>query len=191
MISVHSVVQIIFYELIGQSGSFTVKHLVLGVGNVLLSDDGVGPYVVRRAETLLSDLKGQVDFKENYSGGFDLLYDIEGYDRVILVDCITTGNFEPGTCITCEIADVDTTGQQRLVDAHGVNLPTVLATGHRCGYKMPEELLIFGIESEDVTTFSENLTDKVAAHTDYVVKRIQKTLQNWLEQEGMVTDKKV
>ncbi len=54
---------------------------------------------------------------------------------------------------------------------------------------MPEELLIFGIESEDVTTFSEKLTGKVEACVDDVVDRIRETLLMWIERETALTDK--
>ena len=159
------------------------KNLVIGIGNVILSDDGVGPYVVRRAGEILVDLNGHVDFKENYSGGFDLLYDIEGYDNVLIIDSISTGKFEPGTCITYNIENLDRSEQKRLVESHGISLPAVLEVGRKCGYKMPEKLLIFGIESEDVSTFSEKLTVKVEACVDDVVDRIKEILLRWIEAE--------
>jgi len=159
------------------------KYLVIGIGNVVLSDDGIGPYVVRRAEELLSNLKEYVDYKENYSGGFDLIYDIAGYDKVLIVDSILTGTCEPGICITCTSADFDQLKSDRLIDSHGINLPTIIETGRRCGYKMPEEMVIFGIESEDVTTFSEHLTEKVEACIDDIVLRIEETLSIWTEQK--------
>lgn len=166
------------------------KNLVLGMGNVVLSDDGIGPYVVRRAEQLLGNLKDHVDFKENYSGGLDILYDIAGYDNVVIVDSVLTGTCEPGTCITYTTADFDHLELKRLVGSHGINLPTVLETGRRCGYKMPEELIIFGIESEDVTTFSEKLTRKVEASVDGVVGRIREMLLNWVEQGAVAPGRK-
>ena len=158
-----------------------MKSLVIGIGNVVLSDDGVGPYVVKRAEEHLFDLKGNVDFKENYSGGFDLLYDIAGYNKVLIIDSVLTGVHEPGTCITYNMGDFHQLEQSRLVDSHGVNLPTVLETGRRCGYKMPEEVIIYGIESDDVTTFSEELTTKVEASVDSIVDKIRETLLKWIE----------
>jgi len=159
------------------------KNVVIGIGNTVLSDDGVGPCIVRRAEELLGGSLDNVDFRENYSGGFDLLYDLTGYDRALLIDSIVTGACEPGTCMTFTLANFDELECERLVDSHGINLPTVIETGRRCGYKMPGELLIFGVESEDVTTFSERLTDKVKAGVDEVVARIHTTLLKWKEQE--------
>jgi hydrogenase maturation protease len=68
-----------------------MKTLVLGIGNLLFSDDGVGLHII---EKLREEDLG-VDLKEA-SSGLDILDAVKGYDRVILVDAIRSGG-EPGT----------------------------------------------------------------------------------------------
>ena len=162
------------------------KNLILGLGNSILSDDAIGLFVVRRAQELLSDLKEYVDFKENHSGGFDLLYDINGYNRLLVVDSIVTGKYKPGTCLTFTLKDFEHLTQLNPVNSHSLNLPTTIKTGQKCGYIMPEELVVLGIESADVTTLSEQLTESVNACVDDVVKRIRKEILSWIELDSTV-----
>ena len=162
------------------------KNLILGLGNSILSDDAVGLFVVRRAQELLFDLKEYVDFKENHSGGFDLLYDINGYNRLLVVDSIVTGKSKPGTYLTFTLKDFDNLTQLNPVNSHSLNLPTTIKTGQKCGYTMPEEFVILCIESADVTTLSEQLTASVNACVDNVVERIRKEILSWIELDSTV-----
>ncbi len=156
---------------------------VIGLGNLVLSDDALGLQVVRRARDLLDDLGEYVDFKENHSGGFDMLYDIIGYDRIIIVDCIVTGTCEPGTCITYSLDDFDNLKQVRPFNSHSVNLPTILEIGRKYGYHMPDEIIVLGIEVEDIATFSEKMTDKVSASIDTIVGEIREIIIKHLDRE--------
>jgi len=161
------------------------KNLVIGIGNLVLSDDAVGPLIVRRAEEVLADAKECVDFKENYSGGLDMLDDINGYDRLLIVDCVKTGSCEPGTCITYGLNDFEKHRHERSFNSHILTLPTVLDIGKRCGYKMPDDIIIWGIEADDTTTFSEEPTDKVKACIDGVVEKMRQTIAEWQKQDAL------
>ncbi|MBS3784838.1 MAG: hydrogenase maturation protease, partial [Anaerolineae bacterium] len=65
-----------------------MKTLVLGMGNTILCDDGVGIYVVREVADRFQ--QEQVDFSEASVGGLRILDVIGGYERVIMVDAIQT-----------------------------------------------------------------------------------------------------
>ena len=67
-----------------------VKTLVLGLGNVLMGDEGIGVYVVRELEkhTLLTG----VEYLDGGTGGFTLLESLEDADRIILIDAASDGN---------------------------------------------------------------------------------------------------
>lgn len=157
--------------------------LVIGIGNSVLSDDAVGLHVIERARKLLGNLKPFVDFEENCAAGLDLLYDMEGYEKVLLVDCMKTGRYRPGTYITFEMGDLEHLRQNRITDSHALNLLTVIDAGKICGYKMPRNIIILGIEGADITTFSENLTEEVEECVDAVVHRIEKTILSWIMNE--------
>lgn len=66
------------------------KTLVLGLGNILMGDEGVGVYVVRALEK--HHLPAGVECLDGGTGGFTLLEPLENADRIILVDAASDGN---------------------------------------------------------------------------------------------------
>ena len=70
------------------------RPLVLGVGNVLMGDEGVGVHAVRRLEA--TDLAAKADFLDGGTGGFHLLGSFDGRERIILIDAAMDGR-PPGT----------------------------------------------------------------------------------------------
>jgi hydrogenase maturation protease len=67
-----------------------LKTLVLGLGNVLMGDEGIGVYVVRELEKL--PLPPNVDCLDGGTGGFTLLEPLESAGRIILIDAANDGN---------------------------------------------------------------------------------------------------
>jgi hydrogenase maturation protease len=67
-----------------------LKTLVLGLGNVLMGDEGIGVYVVRELEKL--PLPPDVECLDGGTGGFTLLEPLESADRIILIDAANDGN---------------------------------------------------------------------------------------------------
>jgi hydrogenase maturation protease len=164
--------------------SYDIKEpfLVLGLGNPLLCDDSVGLTVVDRAEIKLRALHTSTTFKKNYSGGIDLLYDITGYDKAIIVDSVITGKAEPGFCHEFSLNSIEGTTQDRLVYGHGINVATVFLIGEECGYPMPAETVIFAIESTDICTFSEQLTPALEKSVNKIIKKINGRLSKWVDE---------
>jgi hydrogenase maturation protease len=66
------------------------KTLVLGLGNVILGDEGVGVYVVRALES--HPLPANVECLDGGTGGFTLLEPLQSADRIILIDAASDGN---------------------------------------------------------------------------------------------------
>lgn len=132
-----------------------MKTLVIGLGNPLLRDDSVGLHVVRALSSQF-DADQNVHIGEDYWGGLRLMERMIGYDRVIIVDAILTGQ-EPGTIHVLTPEDIPT---QRSASAHDVNLPTALEFGRRAGAHLPplSEITLIGVEAADVQTFDESLS---------------------------------
>jgi len=68
------------------------KTLILGLGNVLMGDEGIGVYVVRELEK--RTLPANVECLDGGTGGFTLLEPLEDADRIIIVDAANDGNPE-------------------------------------------------------------------------------------------------
>ena len=78
----------------GSRGSSEEKTLVLGLGNVLMGDEGIGVYVVRALEIQLAahPLPTAVECLDGGTGGFTLLEPLEQAGRIILIDAANDGN---------------------------------------------------------------------------------------------------
>jgi hydrogenase maturation protease len=142
-------------------GSMSTR--IIGFGNTILSDDGVGIYAVREISRRLGHADGRpaLDIVESEVAGFALMELLAGCRRAILVDAIQFDDLEPGTVVRIEPHDLRTS--LRIRSVHEIDLPTVLALGRHLGLSMPEEVAIFGIQAEDSCTFGESLSASVTS----------------------------
>jgi hydrogenase maturation protease len=138
-----------------------LKTLLLGLGNPILTDDGVGVYVVRAvADRWTGD---GVDFQEASVGGLRLMEVIAGYNRLILVDAIQTPDGAPGQIHRLSSDDLRTS--LHAGSTHDLSFQGALAWGRQIGMALPRDdaITIIAVEAEDVLTFGEALTPAVAA----------------------------
>lgn len=137
-----------------------MKIIVVGLGNSLLSDDGVGLQVAARLRRVLPAGAG-VDVIELQAGGLRLMEALVGYHRAIIVDAMCSCACPPGSVRSLPLAATPAT--RNLGCAHDGDLATALVYGRDLGMQLPEQIEIIGIEAREVEIFSETLTDQVAA----------------------------
>ncbi len=135
-----------------------MKTIVLGLGNTILSDDGVGVYTAR---ALRGELAGLADIVEAELAGFDLVEMLEGYDRAVIIDAIELDGETPGSVFRLAPDDLRIT--PRLASFHDIDIVTALALGKRLGLEMPSEVLIYAVQVEDALTLGEECLPAVEA----------------------------
>ena len=135
------------------------KTLILGLGNPILCDDGVGPAVARELEQRLEPQEATVI--EASLGGLNLLDLLVGYEKVIIIDAIKTEGGRPGQIHRLDPSSLRTTRYSSSV--HDVDLATALELGKKLNLAMPSKIDIFAIEVADTERFSEKCTPAVAA----------------------------
>jgi hydrogenase maturation protease len=149
-----------------------MKTLVLGLGNPILSDDGVG---IRVAHEVASQVNNpQITVTETSGAGLSLLDSITGYDGVIIIDSIQTREGNAGQIYRLGLEDFSFT--KYFSSPHQVNLATALELGRMLGLAMPQRVIIFAVEAKDVTTFGEKCTPEVEQVIPEVVKMVQEEL---------------
>jgi hydrogenase maturation protease len=144
-----------------------MRTLVLGLGNSILGDDGVGIQVAARAREALVGSGVEVD--EEHRGGLRLMERLVGYDRAVIVDAIVTGRNPPGTVVRLTTDDMPTLHSS---SAHDASLATALRLGEAMGLALPREVRIVAVEAERVLDFSESLTPAVAASVPAAVEAV-------------------
>lgn len=152
------------------------KILVLGLGNPLLGDDGVGLYVAQRVQMQVAG-HSDIEVAEDYWGGLRLMERLVGFERAVIVDAVCTGG-EAGAVSILSPDDVPT---RHSSSAHDVDFRTALAVGRRMGVRLPRDhdVRIVAIEAADVWTFSEECTPAVRAGIERAVQMIVALLAEW------------
>jgi hydrogenase maturation protease len=151
------------------------KTLILGLGNPILTDDGVGIRVVRALSGRA--LPPEVFSAEAGVGGLRLLEAIAGYERVILVDAILTPGARPGEICVLQPGDLPTSLHSG--SAHDLSFTAALELGREIGMSIPEEwnIKIVAVRVEDVQTLGEEMTPEVEASVPQAVETVLEVLR--------------
>lgn len=143
-----------------------MKTLVLGMGNTILTDDGVGIEIARS----LKERKPEIDVVETSEAGLALLDFIVGYDRLIIVDSVKTEEGKPGELYKIEMGEIKPTSH--LTSLHGVDMATAFELGQKLGYHMPQQVSLYAVEVKDNTSFGEECTEEVGEKISLISEQI-------------------
>lgn len=122
------------------SDAIAAHTLVLGIGNILLGDDGIGVHVVR-ALGHAGDVTHPVALRDGGTIGLELLSDIEEYGSFIAVDAMELGE-EPGTVRVFQGADMDRQLCGKKRTAHEVALSDLMSAARLTGIEPGRRALI-------------------------------------------------
>jgi len=132
--------------------------LILGLGNEILRDDGVGLRAARRVAELAGDL---ADHVEACVATVDLLEPMAGYRRVVVVDAFLSRRHPVGTELCGAPDDLPAGFGYRSM--HSLSFGAMLRLGRRLQFAMPDEMHIHGLSVEDPETFGSELSPLVQA----------------------------
>jgi len=150
----------------GKCPTPVAPSVVVGLGNDIAGDDGAGIEVARVLQQRLAH-RDDIEVVALPWAGFSLLDVLHGRDRAAIVDCLTTGNHQPGTVVRLDQNDLG--GSVRLNSFHDINYPTAMALGYRLGWKMPTTIAMWGIEAATADVFSDRLSPEVEKAVQHVV----------------------
>ncbi|MFC1897351.1 hydrogenase maturation protease [Chloroflexota bacterium] len=142
--------------------------LVLGIGNPILTDDGVG---IKTAQKLKEE-NPELDVIETSESGIALLDFVTGYKKLIIIDSIKTEKGKPGDLYKLELDDLKPS--KELSSSHGIGIATAFELGQRLGYNMPKNTSIYAINIKDNTTFGESCTQEVKERIPFITGQIIK-----------------
>ena len=149
----------------------TGATLVLGLGNPILGDDGIGWQVVAALRQM--DLPPGVETDCLAVGGLRLMERLVGSDEAILVDAVSTGTAAPGSVMVVPLDDLPPRAAGHVDSSHDASLPAALAAARALGADVPETVLVVGVEIAPTGAFSEELTPAVAASVAHAAARVR------------------
>ena len=148
-----------------------MRVVVLGVGNILLSDEGIG---VRAIEELgrAYDLPPEVELIDGGTSAMELLDDLANCDTLVIADCVRAGR-PPGHLLRLVDEEIPALFRTKL-SPHQVGLPEVLAT-LVITHEAPRHTVLFGVEPESLATGME-LTNTVATTLPRLVEALAREI---------------
>ena len=150
------------------------RPLVLGLGNDLIADDGVG---IHTARGLKSRLAHDADIIESSLSGLALLDLLIGYRRVVIIDAMFTGHQAPGTIVRLIPADLP-----RVIapTPHFAGLPELFGLARRLDLDFPGETVIFAMEVEDPLTIGGSLSPAVRHSLPDLIDQVAAQVTQWI-----------
>jgi len=152
-----------------------VKTLVLGIGNPILGDDGVGVHV---AQELAKEIRDKdIDIKDASFDGLNLLELIAGYDKLIVIDAIMADD---------KVGEIYKLTPESISDMagfttspHHSNLASTIEMGEKLfPERMPKEVTIFAVGTQEVVQVTEEMTGKVSEAIPKVVSLVSEEISS-------------
>jgi hydrogenase maturation protease len=168
-----------------------MKTLIIGLGNPILGDDGVGWKIAQEVEKHLpSPLHPSPEIGRGAGGegvsveclalaGLALMEHMIGYQRVILIDSLNTGQHAQGEIVTFSLASLVDLTYGHSASAHDASLKTALKMGRDMGAELPsdENITIVAIEAAHVYDFTEELSPEIARAVPRAVEKVMGLLK--------------
>lgn len=136
-----------------------MKTIVVGLGNPILGDDGVGWVVAEEVRRNLPPAP-PVDVDCLSLGGISLMEHLIGYEHAILIDAFVS-DLEPGSVIISKLDELPNYSAFHLASAHDMSLQNAMRLGRQMGVKLPEDISVVGISAKQVYDFGEELSPSV------------------------------
>ena len=151
-----------------------MRIAVLGIGNLLLSDDGVGVHVIKKLQEEY-EFSGSVELIDGGTKGLDLLPLFEGKDKILIVDA---ANFrkEPGTIDTVEGDKIPAFLSSKL-SVHQIGLPDTLFAAKLMDIT-PAEMSLIGIQPKSMETGVE-LSEEIKDRMEQLINKVLEKLNEW------------
>ena len=147
------------------------RVLILGVGNLLMGDEGIGVHAVR--ELSKRALPSHVDVVDGGTAGLEILGLMEGYGRVVIIDAVDAG-LEPGSVLRFGPQDVTPEDVDLPLSLHQQKVLRVLELADYLGRDLAP-IVIYGMQPEAMG-WSTELSPAVQARLDSLLDAIEKEL---------------
>jgi hydrogenase maturation protease len=167
-----------------------MNTLILGLGNPLRGDDGVGWRAAEECAKQIADAS-HIEVDCFAYGGLSLMERLIGYDRVILIDAINMGHKPAGQVESFRLEELADPYAGHLASVHDVTLHTALALGRALGARLPSDVIVVATEVENVYDFTEELSPVVAQAVPRAVELVMCQLVKQPEDHTVATHRRV
>ncbi len=146
---------------------------IIGIGNILYGDDGVGVHVIRRLKEC--DLKG-VELVDGGTASYSL--PVHRYDRLIIVDSVKSSHHPPGSIL--KFTKDDILRSRVKGTSHDIDLCDYIYALEFKG-EAPEEIYLIGVVPENLEPMELSLSERVESVIPEVIKLIREIVGAWMK----------
>lgn len=155
--------------------------LVLGIGNELLKDDGIGPKLVRKLQNFLP--LSNIDYETSLVGGMECIEIMKGYQQVVIIDGIMSKKGVPGTVYYMTYPlNMNTL---HLSNAHDISFDMSVKLARKLDIPFPEKICIIAVEIVEDREFGETLTEILQERYSEIFSAVAATIQENIAQNRM------
>ena len=158
-----------------------MKTLIVGLGNPILGDDGVGWKVADEVKKRLP-VTASIEVLCLSLGGISLMEHLIGYDNVILVDAFEM-DAPDGTVSVLKLSQLPSYSAFHTTSIHDTSLQKAMELGREMGAYLPDDVTIVGVAAGNTLEFSEDLSPPVARMIPCIVKIVLNLLSEFLNEE--------
>lgn len=162
-----------------------MKTIVIGLGNPILGDDGVGWRVAEEVKKQLDSLsprlrhpspagrgaggEGEIHIEFLSLGGISLMEHLIGYERAIIIDALASDQ-ATGSVIVSKLSEFPDFSALHTTSTHDTSLQNALKLGIAMGASLPDDITVVGIATDHVYDFGEELSPLVAEAIPHATK---------------------
>jgi hydrogenase maturation protease len=146
---------------------------VIGIGNPLRRDDGIGIVLLEKLRKIKNQLPDTIDYIDGGTGGMNLLHLIPRFENVVLVDAVNFGG-KTGESKIFSMEDVLSKRAVVTLSTHGSDFFQILQLSNRLK-EVPNSIVIFGVQPKD-TSFGQYLSEELEQLLDILLKDLQSEL---------------
>lgn len=162
------------------------KILVIGLGNPILGDDGIGWHILGAVKEAWESSHDSVfvEFEALAVGGLTLMEHMQGYSRALVLDALVAEDAEVGGITELPLAEACEGRNWHLRSAHDTSLAMAMEVGRRLGIQLPDVVWVIGVNIWREFEFSEMLSPRAAGAIENAKARALARLHAWMEERG-------
>lgn len=150
---------------------------VIGIGNPLRQDDGIGIVLLERLVEMKDDLPDDIEYIDGGTGGMNLLHLLARFDIVFLIDAVNFGG-PIGESKLFKSEDVYSKKIQIRISTHNTDFLKIIQLSTELG-ENPDELFVFGVQPKDIShgsSLSPELQQKIGLLLDNLISELKPIL---------------
>ncbi len=152
------------------------KTIVIGLGNEILTDDGIGSRIVRDLKKFFEDFG--IDHYTTPEGSLDLLEEIKGYDNLVVIDANITNDKNPGDICIMSFPLNELT--LHLSGLHDVDFNDMISLSRRLDIKVPDRISVLSVEIVEDKVFNKDLSENLQIKYLQIIKLVKNYIRDFI-----------